>query len=197
MEFWPQLECRLHARDQPFPASWKLCYETKHALAALLKPYNILEIGVRAGYSAFSFLTVCPYARYLGVDNNSNTHGGFCGSIEHARLILQPFDVTILELPSGELAKHFEGYELPPAFDLVHVDGDHSMDGCYADLLLALQCHPRAILVDDYAAIPEVKKACDQFFGDNSEQFHQLKITDGHNGAILFLRNECTHIQSK
>ena len=33
--------------------------------------------------------------------------------------------------------------------DFVHVDGDHSFDGCYHDLRLAVGLRPKWILVDD------------------------------------------------
>jgi predicted O-methyltransferase YrrM len=163
MNFWIELEQRLHPRDRPPPTSWRPCYESKHALAILVQPRCILEIGVRAGYSAFSFLAACPQARYVGVDNNSDTHGGFRGAIEHAREILRPFGASILEICSADFAKRWERNHEPPVFDLVHIDGEHTTEGCFADLLLATQCHPRVIVVDDYLVLPEVKSACDQF----------------------------------
>lgn len=46
------------------------CYDEKYRLALLLRPASILEVGVRAGYSAAAFLAAVP-ARYLGIDNDS------------------------------------------------------------------------------------------------------------------------------
>lgn len=196
MTFWSNLETRLHDRDQPPPDCWRRCYESKYAIAQLLRPASILEFGVRAGYSAFAFLSACPQARYVGIDNNSDTHGGFSGAIEHAKSILTGFDVTILEQSSSDyLQSILAGGDnhLPeqsgrwPEFELVHVDGDHSMQGCLEDLHAAVHFRPRAILVDDYFGIPEVHEACDRFATEQFTKFTQLNIQDGHNGATLFI----------
>ena len=43
-------------------------YEVKHAIAKRLQPKSICEIGVRAGYSAYAFLSAAPAAEFLGID---------------------------------------------------------------------------------------------------------------------------------
>ena len=51
-------------------------YKIKYDIAKEADPKRIVEIGVRAGYSAFFFLQACPNAKYFGFDANNGTHGG-------------------------------------------------------------------------------------------------------------------------
>jgi len=68
-------------------ADWVPYYKTKWAIARVLQPASILEIGVRYGYSAAAFLNACPGATYLGIDLDSDTFGGVKGAIQWARRI--------------------------------------------------------------------------------------------------------------
>ena len=78
---------------------WVPYYRTKWAIARVLQPQTILEIGVRFGYSALAFLDAVPSARYLGIDNDSDTFGGHRGAVEVARSKLQAFsgDVVVAD----------------------------------------------------------------------------------------------------
>jgi len=187
MILWPRLLDVLHPADRPPPESWQTCYEAKYALARLLAPRRIFEIGVRAGYSAFVFLTACPSADYLGIDANTDTHGGFAGAISHARKILGPFRATVLETTTAGFADTF-AQSHATSFDLVHIDGDHTNRGCAFDLEFSLRLNPQHIVVDDYREIPDVRAACDQFCDSHSSDFTRLVIDDGHNGFALLTR---------
>jgi hypothetical protein len=95
----------------------------------------------------------------LGIDNDGDQHGGAPGMIQHARSILAGRDFALLVYDSQKLDS------LPGAFDLVHVDGDHSYAGTQHDLRLAWSAGG-AILVDDYFSIPAVRAAVDDFLQD-------------------------------
>jgi len=190
--FWSVLEPRLHPQDQPAPATWRPCYEVKFALARLIRPRSILEIGVRAGYSALAFLTACPEASYVGIDNNGDMHGGFRGALDHARELLAPFQAVLLEMTSAAYGEQLRHDPDQSAFDLVHVDGDHSLAGCLADLRLADRLQPRVILVDDVLGIPEVQSACDQFLRETQGRWLSLVIPDAHNGVRVLVTNPLT-----
>ena len=187
MHIWPQLSAVLHPADHPSPSSWCRCYETKFALATLLQPKTIFEIGVRAGYSAFAFLHAIPAASYLGIDANGDTHGGFHGAILHARQLIAPFQAEVREMTSAEFASR---HDLHPSqgYDLIHIDGDHSFSGCLFDLRLARELGFRHLLVDDTSGIKDVREACDQFAAEQTEGLTQIEIHDGHHGTILFHR---------
>ena len=187
MHIWPKLSAALHPADRPSPPSWCRCYETKFALATLLQPKTIFEIGVRAGYSAFAFLHAIPTASYLGIDANGDTHGGFRGAILHARQLIAPFQAEVHEMTSAEFASR---HDLHPSrgYDLIHIDGDHSFAGCLFDLRLARELGFRHLLVDDTSGIEYVRESCDQFAAEQTEGLTQIEIDDGHHGAILFHR---------
>jgi predicted O-methyltransferase YrrM len=137
-------------------------YRQKHLIALLLEPASILEIGVRAGYSACAFLSACPQARYLGLDADTDTHGGWPGAPEWARHHLREAfpqaqtEVRIMDtstltaLPTGP-------------WHLIHVDGEHSFAGALRDLTLAALANPRWILLDDMTHLEEVAKAANTF----------------------------------
>jgi hypothetical protein len=55
---------------------WQPYYRLKWAIASVVAPGSILEIGVRNGYSAGAFLGARPRARYLSIDADTDTHGG-------------------------------------------------------------------------------------------------------------------------
>jgi hypothetical protein len=140
------------------------CYKVKYLVAALVKPNSILEIGVRAGYSAAAFLTACPRARYLGLDFDrlpesqmQETHGGCPGFSFWAEKSLRThFPRATVSILGRNTQDHAVG--LRSRRNLVHIDGDHSYQGCLRDLC---QVEPIAdwILVDDFDFLPEVKRA--------------------------------------
>ena len=51
----------------------------KNIIGEFLAPKVIVEIGVRSGWAAFSFLKACPNAEYHGFDLNQGTEGGVVG----------------------------------------------------------------------------------------------------------------------
>lgn len=135
---------------------WLPVYAAYWRTVRELAPKRIVEIGTRAGYSAWTALDAAPDATIHGFDANVAEHGGYVGAIEHATAILPPCRFELTEANTHDLT------ELPPA-DLVYVDGDHSEAGCYADLVLSLTSKPHTIIVDDYTNCREVKAAVDRF----------------------------------
>jgi 2-polyprenyl-3-methyl-5-hydroxy-6-metoxy-1,4-benzoquinol methylase len=123
---------------------WVDYYHTKYALCRALDPGSILEIGVRYGYSAISFLTACPRARYLGIDNDSETYGGAGGAMAWARRITSGYAAEFRVADTQSLSA------LPgDRWDLVHIDGQQDGDGTFRDLELALR-KATWILLDGY-----------------------------------------------
>lgn len=113
-------------------------YPCKYHIAGLLQPKTIAEIGVRAGYSAASFLSACPTARYFGFDywGRGDQHGGWDDAKGHATTMLREkfpgAELTFTELDT----RGVDRLDVPRP-DLFHVDGDHSEAGAYHDLALA------------------------------------------------------------
>jgi hypothetical protein len=184
--FWQRLEERLHPLDRPAPIGWARCYQTLFRVVRELQPRTICEIGVRAGYSAYTMLSAVPGARFLGIEADldervENAHGGRQGMYQHAEEILDGFDVQLLIARSEHL-------ERLPRVDLAYVDGDHTEEGCFRDLRLAARSTD-CILVDDYELIPEVCRACQRFHADNPD-FTGREIDNGLTGLLLLSRRQ-------
>jgi hypothetical protein len=145
-------------------------YRVKHQVARALMPRTILEIGVRAGYSAAAFLAACPTAHFVGLDADNGSHGGVPGYLDAAAtMLLRRCKEAVIELypwDSGDeavvrcLRARYRG-----AFDLAHIDGDHTEQGCARDLATCIELvRPGGyLLVDDYDLLPEVRRAADRF----------------------------------
>ncbi len=183
-----EFRSRLTAAFAPFDReqleTWLPYYQSLFELAKELQANQVIEIGVRAGYSALSFFLANPKTRLLGIDIDGderlvNTHGGRKGLWRHARTILKPFDFQLLLADSHNLD------QLPEA-DLIYVDGDHSYQGCLADLNLAQRSTNR-ILVDDYDSSPSVRQACETFASEHPE-FHRRYINNHLTGFLLLER---------
>lgn len=141
-------------------------YTTKYEIARDFKPKRILEIGVRAGYSAYSFLQAVPDAYYLGIDLDHGTNGGEGGPwITWAKHLLKDYNAEFLIVDSQQITDiHFK------PFDLIHIDGDHHYLAERRDIEMTWRClAPTGImLVDDYDSIPDVRIAVDEFVRKNN-----------------------------
>src|ERR1700681_1354881 len=91
-----------------FP-EWVLYYRTKWAIAKVLKPQSILEIGVRYGYSALALLNGSPSARYLGIDLDVTAFGGSVGAIDWARQVCSEFRTEFLLADSTKMERFSGG----------------------------------------------------------------------------------------
>src|SRR5271156_5045695 len=96
---------------------WVPYYRTKWAIAAVLQPKRILEIGVRFGYSAMAFLDASPSAYYLGIDINDNTYGGCQDGVYWASTQLKHRAADFLIADSLAFDQWPGG-----RYDLIHVD---------------------------------------------------------------------------
>jgi predicted O-methyltransferase YrrM len=120
----------------------------KQAVARVLQPSRICEIGVYSGIAAMCFLGECPTATYLGIDNLVSEQGRGIVIVERIKELLAAlhYEATILIEDSQSLS------QLPGGpFDLIHVDGNHTRDGARHDVVLAWQaCSPGGhILIDN------------------------------------------------
>ncbi len=142
--------------DSPMTDKWEKRYRakwdlTKRYTEGVDKP-SIFEIGIRAGFFARTMLAAAGSgATYLGIDNDEER------CMEYARAFLVNYKAILIEGDSHALKT------MDDKFDIVHIDGDHSYEGCLADLRLARTCAKRAIFVDDFINIPGVREAVSRF----------------------------------
>ena len=137
---------------------YKKYYKVKYDICKKQSPCRIVEIGVRAGYSAWTFLQACPNAEYIGIDADNGTHGGQGGESgifsKWAASILKNYDVKFFKLDT-QVISNLNIINV----DLFHVDGDHTSAGVQHDLDLAFaSIHAYGlILVDDITYIESVR----------------------------------------
>jgi len=162
-------------------------YRTKYELAKRCAPRDICEIGVRWGYSAWAFLAAAPEASYSGFDRQAGTHGGVKGvnTFGYVETLLQrDFSGVCVCLHEADTR---QCRTLAGFYDFIHIDGDHSEDGCRHDLELALKaCHAGgSILVDDYDYIAGVRRAVDGFVACHADRFSSQLHVPGLRGEYL------------
>jgi len=158
------------ARNLRKTSEFKEYYKIKYDIIKRFNPKSMVEIGVRAGYSAHTFLSAVPGMKYTGLDANNGTHGGQDGPWTWwAEKILKKagFDFEIIEADTQKISE-------VPAADFYHIDGDHTSKGVIHDLNICFACrNPGGVLlIDDYDYIIEVKEGVDQWLKD-----HESEIT--------------------
>jgi predicted O-methyltransferase YrrM len=139
-------------------------YRLKYALAKMIQPKRILEVGVRFGYAAQSFLYAAPKAQYIGLDKDEPSWGPYEGiPREWAETALARFH-PMAEILTWKTDTQVDQQEfVPRSFDLVHIDADHSYKGAFHDMLTFWAFCRRVMVVDDVTEIPEVAKAVEDF----------------------------------
>lgn len=114
----------------------------KHAVALVLQPRKICEIGVGAGISAMAFLQACPDAEYIGID--ADTHESFYDLRTATDMLreMNPDHIHIFNRDSREIS-------IVAQADLFHIDGGHDFETAKNDMRLAWKSSSGWILVDD------------------------------------------------
>lgn len=182
--WWVDLAARWWPGDRYLKPNAKVhaWLQTKHDVATRLQPKVIGEIGVRAGYSAFAMLSACPNAVYIGIDPDDHRRYRTAepGAVDYAHKLLSVFSNVLISRNSSHDLRRL------PAMDLLHVDGDHSYEGCTADLELARSSNVTWVLVDDYNN-EVVRSAVDAFVSSHGVEAEY--IYDGlPNSALLRLK---------
>lgn len=116
----------------------------KYAVAEVLQPKSIVEIGVRGGVSALAFLHAVPTAVYFGIDSDLD------GKLDGVNYVAETMK-WLYKLGYNFGIDYTDSQTLPkiPRADLVHIDGCHSKECTAHDVKLAFQSGADWILVDD------------------------------------------------
>ena len=143
-------------------------YTWYRAIAAAKAPKQILELGVRYGYSGIAMLQGARWAgamaNYVGVDGEVD---GVVSS-EIARLNLRGYEcIQILKLNTRNVDIVNAGINGLGTFDIVHIDGNHSVDGVRNEMGIALMwSRPKGLIVVDDCDVPHIKAAVDKLCAD-------------------------------
>lgn len=173
-------------RDRAFPYLYTEEFRRgyaglKYAVALILEPRVIIEIGVGAGIAAHAMLVAAPEASYLGIDDGSKQREDRYPYLAGVDDLLAPFEHWIIERSSQNMT------DLPRA-DLVHVDGDHTYKGAFHDCMLAWRSGAPWILVDD-TRDPEIMRALtDSILGKHAVDWASFE--DSWTGSILIHHGE-------
>jgi len=141
----------------------------KNIIGEFLAPKVIVEIGVRAGWAAFSFLKNNPDAEYHGFDLNKGTEGGIVGFTDWC---IQKMNEMGYKHNIRNNIDSQQMTEMPVKNAcLYHVDGDHTRKGALHDMELcyAAMGPDSFIVVDDYDYLVPVKLAVDDFLSTHSD----------------------------
>lgn len=158
---------------------WVDYYKLKWAIAHILKPASILEIGVRFGYSAAAFLEGYPIAHYVGIDLDSDLYGGVKGAIHWAKEITAPFKAEFIVADTQKMERFPGGF-----YDLIHVDGQQDGDGSFHDLELAIQ-QSQYLLVDGYFWTRQNFMVISDFLLRYADLIEWYGVIPGYAGELL------------
>jgi predicted O-methyltransferase YrrM len=164
-------------------------YRTKYAIAKMIQPRTILEVGVRFGYGAYSFLEGADtFATYCGLDADEPSWGPYPGiprewaeaqlkkRFPRCLINTRKFDTQSDE--TGRLGLSFA--------DLIHIDGDHSYEGALHDMETFWPLCHNVMVVDDTNEIADVRNAVKTFCAQHADAI-PLPVTS-YRGSMLLVR---------
>jgi predicted O-methyltransferase YrrM len=156
-------------------------YRTKYAIAKLVKPKSILEIGVRFGYSARAFLCAGDVDIYIGLDFDEPSWGSYAGvprewAQEQLRIVFPSVNIVTYNINTQTDGFKFGGKR----FDLVHIDADHSYQGALNDMQKFWPLTERVMVVDDFV---EVQDAVETFI--STQLGIMLSVTSLRSSALI------------
>ena len=136
---------------------YPLYFNLYKILTSNMERVRMLEIGVRTGYQGVVFAKACEHktvAFFTGLDPNIYLENGLSLAGESLKILRNNctnFDFVLYEGYSWEQSIQRSLLHSGP-YDIIHIDGDHSLQGKLVDLELSrrLLAHDGIVLVDDY-----------------------------------------------
>lgn len=123
------------------------------------KPNTILEIGFNAGFSSLFMKMLLPDAELTCIDLNEHKYVIPCFNkinSEFNNMNIIPgssYDIGLPKLINEN-----------KMFDLIHIDGDHRLEGARKDIELCLKlCHDKTIIIFDDTNLLYLNKLCNLY----------------------------------
>ena len=104
------------------------------------KSGRVLEIGFNAGFSTIIMLLANPAVHVTAIDICTHPNVKWCANLVQE---LFPNRLTFIEGDSQRVFPHTGTY------DLVHIDGDHSIEGATCDFRNSLSLRGAIVILDD------------------------------------------------
>jgi len=165
-------------------------YLGKYMVCRMFGPQAIAEVGVRWGYSAFSFLQAAPQASYTGYDLLKGGYGG--AKVDTYDWV---YEMLSRHFPQAKRIslRHRDTRQLETLggpYDFVHIDGNHREEACYHDIDMAMTaCRAGGVvLVDDYVKVDGVKRAVDSYVKKNAGQIGRYFRMPSLTGEFILVR---------
>ena len=165
-------------------------YRLKYAIAKMIQPRSILEIGVRFGYSAHSFLFAAPTSWYLGLDVDEPSWGPYKGIPREwaEENLAKHFPNTMIGTEHVNTQADIVDISSTARFDLVHIDADHSYKGALHDMTQFWPFCRGVMVVDDVTEILPVELAVEDFLKSTPSALLCGNMT-ALRGAALIVRD--------
>lgn len=190
-----RMEClRKHIeQDRPF---WNLHGALAYT-ADRLRPRSYLEIGVRTGCSMVQVLANSNPQLVVGVDLWTGHYADLPNTLEFAKAQIETFQqktgnyfpVRLIQGNSHTILKDL--IQKNCKFDLITVDGDHSEQGAWEDLVdaQALLAEQGAIVFDDiiHPSFPFLMEVAQRFLKTYPD-FKAVVNSSQDNGCVIFLK---------
>lgn len=157
-------------------------YTWYRAVGCAVAPDNILEMGVRYGYSAIAIVEGAVWAgvqtiKYLGVDSEFDGVASNDIALDNIVNVMpvwtnagkgqQGGSAKIVKVSTTNVNETNAAINGHGLFDLIHIDGDHSVDGILREIEIAKTwVHPKGVILIDDLDIPHVRTAADKFCDD-------------------------------
>ena len=136
-----------------------------------VKPKTILEIGFNAGFSCLLMKMMLPDVKITCVDLNEHKYVMPCFNKLNS-------DFNNLSLISGSsydvgLPKLIKENK---QFDLIHIDGDHRLEGARKDIELCIKlCHDKTIIIFDDTNLDYLDDLCSSYVKKGILQEYHFK----------------------
>lgn len=154
----------------------------KFAVAAVLNPRTIYEVGFGWGVSARAFEAGTGFAtRLYAIDNGEmgmDVVTAAAGNLGTSQLLLG----TVNIVPSDALASFIHPHG---QIDLIHIDGGHGRDQKARDLIKAIEARPEWILVDDFHNVQVAAGTFDGLYKASDAWVEMIYLPDSHTGNLL------------
>jgi hypothetical protein len=153
-----------------------------------LEASTYLEVGVQDGHSLAAVVGANPAIDVVLCDTWGSEHGG-TGKGSHAHI-----EERLNTLHHTGTRVYLDGYSrlliptLTQRFDLVHIDGDHSPEGCLADLRMCWPLTAVRMVVHDQILLVDVRNATFAFLPERSAEFAHIFLSAADGGTLVITR---------